>query len=122
MVAVRVEVPPRNLRVPVAEFGVVLNGAEQEFVTEPGPYVAGVVAACRWFARYDDAPSPVGREAVSAPPVTIADEDMLATPISVQSSGHDRSIDWRYAAGVAATLGWTHGVLSRSPLATERSA
>ena len=122
MVAVRVEVPPENLRIPVSEFGLVWNTAEQGFAKEPGPYVAGVVAACRWMAGYDGALSPIGGDRVAATPGTIVDEDMLATPIPMRSPGHDRSVDWRYAAGVAATLGWARGVLSRSPLGAVLSA
>ena len=112
----RVQVPPENLAVALPLFGLVWSRAERLLADESGAYAAGVVAACRWLARYGDTPTPIHHDQVLADPDSIQAEDMLATGISMMFASSDRSISQPYAAGVANTLGWARGTLTALPL------
>ena len=115
---VRIRVPEENVRVPLAEFEAVWTRAEALFRDEPhSRYLGGVCAACRWVAGHPNAVSPLHRQPVVATAELILREDMLATMASDRSAGGDPTIDERWAAGVAMTLGWVRGALGAGPLA-----
>lgn len=112
----RVEIPAGNVAVPVPLFGVVWDVAEDAYRAAPGPYVAGVVNACRWVADWENTPTPLHGLAELATPDLIRDEGMRAAVISMQPAGSNPLVGPAYAAGVANTLGWVRGILDRLPV------
>jgi hypothetical protein len=113
---VRVQIRPELVAVPLPLFGLVWSTAEEAYRTAPGPYVAGVVNACRWVADWQDTPTPLYGLADEATPERIRDEDMRASVISMQPAGSDPRVGPTYAAGVANALGWIRGTLDRVPV------
>jgi hypothetical protein len=118
---VQLQVPEGNVRVPIHEFELVWTDAERLFREDPqSRYIGAVCAACRWVAGHPDALSPLHRTKVLADEESIARENVLANLTYLGVSEGNAAVHRDWAAGVALTLGWVRGVLTRSPLGGSR--